>query len=297
MMFRNGQSQGNAFRKFNNRLQGTVGVALSVGLGLGLSVGVAMAQSSDMQSPAATDAFAGTSLSPAAQQYSSSLDRPVANEADPDGSQPETVAGGGQQSGGYHSSYHDTTGGLVSHLTFEGGVGFNQPFSTASVYNTTAWAVKVGGGYNFTPRIGLLAEYSFDHFGLTNYYINQVGVSEGGNTHLWSLTMEPIVRYRLHSKVGGYVIGGGGFYRALTSFTNPTYGYVCYPFYGCYPVQGTVVVSHFSSNQGGLNIGTGFTFKTHPEESFAFFTEARYEWLDTPGHTTEFIPVTFGVRW
>ncbi len=283
------------FQKFHGKLPAAVGVAL-----LALSAATAMAQSYPVDGAAVhQDAFAGTALSQSAQQsssqYSSSLD--LLDGTDPNGAAPEGAPAGGGQNGGYHSSYRNTTGGLVSHLTFEGGVGFNQPFSTASVTNTTAWAVKVGGGYNFTPRFGLLAEYSFNRFGLTDYYLNQSNVSQGGNTHLWSLTMEPILRYRLHSKVGGYVIGGGGFYRALTSFTNPTYGYVCYPFYGCFPVQGTVVVSHFSSNQGGLNIGTGFTFKTNPEESFAFFTEARYEWLDTPGHTTEFIPVTFGVRW
>jgi hypothetical protein len=253
----------------------------SIAAGLVLAANVSVAQSSQ------TEAAPTRQPSPSVAQYSTSLDTTSL-----DSPTPEAVAGGGQN--GYHSS--NTTGGLMSRLTFEGGVGFNQPVSTAADTTTTAWAVKVGGGYNFTPHIGLLAEYSFNRFGLTNTFINQAG-TDGGNQHLWSVTMEPIVRYKTSGKVGGYFIGGGGFYRALTSFTNATYGIYCVPFYGCYPVQGSYVVSHFSSNQGGVNIGTGVTFKPYTDSVWAFYTEARYEWLDTPGHSSEFIPVTFGVRW
>ncbi len=105
-------------------------------------------------------------------------------------------------------------------------------------------------------------------------------------------------KYKTGGSWGGYVIGGGGFSRQLTSFTEPALaqGVYCSFFY-CYPVyyQTTVVVSHYSSNQGALNLGTGFTFGNWNQAKL--FAEARYEWLDTPGRSTQIIPVTFGLRW
>jgi hypothetical protein len=297
MMFRPMNPRVDIFRFFHATSNAMVRSAIAITVGLTLSAGAALAQNAVTEGSAAvSDSSAGaassqaTQQSSAAAQYSTSLDRPLL-----DSPQPEGAAAGGGQNGGYHSSYNSNSG-WASHLTFEGGVGFNQPFSGASQTATTAWAVKVGGGYNFTPRVGLLAEYSFNRFGLTNTVINEAG-TDGGNSHLWSLTLEPIVRYKIHGKVGGYLIGGGGFYRALTSFTNAVEGIYCDPFYGCYPVSQSYVVSHFSSNQGGVNIGTGFTYKLDPADVWAFYSEVRYEWVNTPGHSSEFIPVTFGVRW
>jgi hypothetical protein len=86
--------------------------------------------------------------------------------------------------------------------------------------------------------------------------------------------------------------------RQLTSFTEPVLaqGVYCNFFY-CYPIYytTTAVVSHYSSNQGGLNIGTGLTFGNWNQAKF--FAEARYEWLDTPAHSTQIVPVTVGIRW
>jgi hypothetical protein len=70
-----------------------------------------------------------------------------------------------------------------------------------------------------------------------------------------------------------------------------------------------VVVSHFSSNQGGLNIGLGISHKLGSESTGGIgrarvFAEARYVWINTPGlntpdglGTTGLIPVTIGLRY
>jgi hypothetical protein len=66
-------------------------------------------------------------------------------------------------------------------------------------------------------------------------------------------------------------------------------------------------VSHFSSNQGGVNFGVGYTHRlggSYGDSRAKLFAEARYLFLETPGlnetnglGTTELIPVTFGIRW
>jgi hypothetical protein len=227
-----------------------------------------------------------------ATQYSSSLNQALLTSPDfAEGT--AAPSGGGQYQAGYQE--HENSG-WMDHLTFEAGAGFTQPLAGAGKTVNTAYNFTGGIGYNFVPRFGVLAEYSFNRFGLTDAVINEAGTDDG-NTHLWSLTLEPIFRYANRGRFGGYVIGGGGFYRQLTSFTDEAVGVECDPFYGCYPVGSDYTVSHFSSNQGGANIGLGFTYKLSDSGKLSAYSEARYQWIDTPGHSSEFVPVTFGLRW
>ena len=116
----------------------------------------------------------------------------------------------------------------------------------------------------------MLAEYEFDRNKIPAAILEQVG-TPGGNVHTWSLTLDPEWKYKTGGNWGGYIIGGGGFYRQLTSFTEPVLaqGIYCNFFY-CYPIYYTTnaVVSHYSSNQGGLNIGTGLTFGNWNQAKF-----------------------------
>jgi hypothetical protein len=74
------------------------------------------------------------------------------------------------------------------------------------------------------------------------------------------------------------------------------------------------VVGHFSSNQGGWNIGAGYQHRMggmYGESKMKFFAEARYLDVLTPAVTTQpnglgtttvqadtkLIPVTIGLRW
>jgi hypothetical protein len=184
-----------------------------------------------------------------------------------------------------------------SRLAVEAGGGFTAPLGNSSGDLTYGWNFRGGLGWDFTKRFAMLGEYEFNRNKIPAAILQQVG-EPGGNVHTWSLTLDPVWKYKTGGNWGGYVTGGGGFYRQLTSFTEPVLaqGVYCNFFY-CYPVYYTtnVVVSHYSSNQGGLNIGTGFTFGNWNQAKF--YAEARYEWLDTPGHSTQLVPVTFGIRW
>src|SRR5262245_53263315 len=81
--------------------------------------------------------------------------------------------------------------------------------------------VEVGGGYNFTQHLGILGEYQFNKLGVSSRTLNDLNVPDG-NAHIWSLTVNPIVRFPLTHRVGAYVIGGGGVYRRSVEFTQPT---------------------------------------------------------------------------
>jgi hypothetical protein len=185
------------------------------------------------------------------------------------------------------------------------GAGLNVPVGNTKTWQVVGYSINLGGGWNFTNRIGLLAEYSFNRGSIPSSTLTNVNEPDG-NVHVWSLTLDPVFYYKTSGHIGGYVTGGGGFYRKLTSFTEPLYqGTYCSYYYGCYPQYSNVVLSHFSSNQGGVNIGTGVTFKPNADGKGKFYAEARYVWVDSPpsspsslgSGTVGMIPIAFGFRW
>jgi hypothetical protein len=209
----------------------------------------------------------------------------------------------GQSGGSYGNHDHNWSG----RIAFEAGGGFNAPIGNDHPFITYGGNFTVGAGLQPIKHIGLLAEYQFIDDKLPGSLIADAG-AQGGHAHIWSLTLDPVIYLFPSHKTDVYVTGGGGFYRKVTSFTDPEEVEQCY--YFCTVGTENVVVSHFSSNQGGANLGLGFTHKFGGDVSMGepgrmkFFAEARYLWIDTPplGTTnglgrTELLPVSVGVRW
>ncbi len=209
--------------------------------------------------------------------------------------------------GGYNGRRYTTSPktSFADHLAIELGAGFNVPSGNTTTWQNVGYSINLGGGWNFNKHIGLLAEYSFNRSNIPINTLTNIGEPQG-NVHLWSLTLDPIVYLKTSGRVGSYVTGGGGFYRKLTSFTQPVYiGDYCDYFYGCYPQYDNITLSHFSSNQGGVNIGAGLTFNPNTDARGKFYAEARYVWVDSPTSsnsalgtgTINMFPITFGYRW
>jgi hypothetical protein len=214
---------------------------------------------------------------------------------------------GGQErrSGGYQSH------SFFNHMAFEAGGGFNAPANEPDL--TWGGNLTVGAGYRFNPMFSLMAEYQFIDDKLPGQLIAEAGAT-GGNAHIWSLTLDPVVDLmpKRHNSV--YVTGGGGFYRMVTNFTDPEPAEYCTYFY-CGIAYQNQVVGHYSSNQGGWNIGAGYQHRFGgmygDDSKMKVFAEVRYLDVLTPAVTTnanglnttsvqadtKVIPVTFGVRW
>ena len=215
---------------------------------------------------------------------------------------PEPAAAAGQV---YHG-YNRHAMGWKSHLTFEGGGGANAPIGADSKVITWGPQLTLGAGWKFTKHLSALVEYQFIDHKLPAHLTRQAG-SVSGNAHIWSFTVDPV--YDLFPKRASdiYITGGGGFYRKLTSFTNPVPVQYCY--YFCYGGYTNVTVSHFSSNQGGFNAGLGLTHRLGSPDMggvsrLRVYIEARYLWINTPGKgsqyglgRTELVPLTIGLRW
>lgn len=202
--------------------------------------------------------------------------------------------------------------GLRSHLTYEVGGGFNAPASDSSQHISWGGNVTVGAGYRVNPMLSLMMEYQFIDSKLPGQIIAQAGAT-GGHVHIWSLTLDPVIDLTPKSALDVYAVGGGGFYRSVTSFTDPQQAQYCTYFY-CGVVTQNVVVGHYSSNQGGWNVGAGIAHRFagwNGDGKMKIFAEARYLEVLTPAITTQanglgttsvdadtkIIPVTVGLRW
>jgi hypothetical protein len=217
-----------------------------------------------------------------------------------------SAAGAGQESHGWKQN-------VASKLALEFGGGFSAPTDKSAI--TWGGQFTVGGGINLSPRFAVLAEYQFMDNKLPGALIAQTGAN-GGHAHIWSLTVDPVVSLFPKSSHDLYVTGGGGFYRKVTSFTDPEEAEYCDYYYGYCGVETVnTVVGHFSSNQGGFNIGAGYQHRMggmYHDSKMKLFVEARFVDVLTPavngitpsglGVTTvaadtKLVPVSVGLRW
>ncbi|MGC9159243.1 MAG: hypothetical protein ACP5FH_09650 [Terracidiphilus sp.] len=223
-------------------------------------------------------------------------------------------AGGGQM-GGYPSQvnpYQSRGNTFYHHLAFEVGGGFNAPSRGSSPYITWGGNFTAGAGYRFNSYLSMMLEYQIIDDKLPGMLAAEAG-SNGANAHIWSFTLDPVVDLFPKRANDFYITGGGGFYRKMTNFTDPGLVDWCDYFY-CGVGVSNVVVGHFSSNQGGWNIGAGYSHtiaSDYDNGRIKLFAEARYLDVETPavesepnglGLTrvaagTKLVPVTFGVRW
>ncbi len=186
-----------------------------------------------------------------------------------------------------------------SHIAFEGGGGFSAPIGNDTPYITWGGHFIAGAGLHFSPRFTVLGEFQFLDNKLPGAFV-AAGGGQTGNSHIISLTVDPVVDLFPKRVNSAYLTGGGGYYYKSTNF-NVLGGY---DFYG-YPVF--ITANSFSSSQGGFNLGFGFTHRlggVYGDGQMKLFGEARYIYIHTPPitetnglGTTELIPVTFGIRW
>jgi len=170
-------------------------------------------------------------------------------------------------------------------------------------YANVGWNILLGGGYKFNDRLSLLAEWNFNRLTVPHSLADVLAGVPDGNEHIWTVDLNPKFNVIRRGRMDGYIIGGGGFSRALTNFTVPVV-FACFDYYfGPYPCSGTITVAHTSTNQGNIDIGGGAEWRLSPYERGKLFLEARYLKLFSPnsglppGDGAALVPVTFGYRW
>jgi hypothetical protein len=276
-------------------------------LGFAVLLAAAVVSAQSTRSPDPSPAQSSTTGYPSSQAGLSESGLQLAEFTLPDSAFPSSAssAGGGSAAGQYGggSGKH----GLFHNWAFEAGGGFNAPQSSSVTYGGN---FTVGAGLKFSKYIAGLIEYQFMDDKLPGYLIAETGAN-GGYAHIWSFSFDPVIDLMPKASNGVYITGGGGFYRKVTSFTDPEEEEYCY--YFCEVGVVPTVVGHFSSNQGGFSIGAGFVHRIggmYGDSNTKLFVEARYLDVLSPasisnpsglGTTavaadTKVIPVTLGVR-
>jgi hypothetical protein len=274
-----------------------------------LMAGLANAQSAVPNSSSVSDSSssAGWSSSQPASIQLADAAVPGNPAALPSAPSPAGSSAAQENSGGSGLHPHE----MLHNLAFEVGGGFNAP-SGDKQYITWGGQLDLGAGVDFTNRLAVLMEYQYLDDKLPGHLIAEAGAT-GGYAHIWSLTLAPVIDLFPKSSNDLYVTGGGGFYRKVTSFTDPTEVTYC-SYYYCENGVANAVVGHFSSNQSGYNIGMGYQRRfggIYGDSKTKLFAEARYLDVMTPAVTTQpnglgtttvaagtkLIPISVGVRW
>jgi Outer membrane protein beta-barrel domain len=226
-----------------------------------------------------------------------------------------------------YSDSHTNPDGSARYNFFVGG-GFTLPAGGSHNYLAPSYNIQVGAGRNFNKTFGVDVEFNYANFGFQTSTLNtQLAIYNGaplfgdlpqlgGNSHIWSFTLDPIMNFYTSDTWGAYVTGGGGFYHKTANFTIPSIGTECDFFGNCFQFQANQTIDKYTSNAVGVNAGLGLTYKASRFSSIRFYAEGRYVYTfnsprsfsfgDINGNDfnvfpqnsakTGFIPITFGIR-
>jgi len=188
----------------------------------------------------------------------------------------------------------------VNHFTFNLGVGFTEPIQATGTRTDIGWNARAGVGGDFNAYSGLMLNFDYNDMGINRGTLNSLGFPNGG-MRIWSVTLDPVIHLTQHHAVDFYITGGGGLYHRTIEFTQPTVGTFTGfdPYFGYFyrvAVPANQVIASNSIYKPGWEGGAGIGFGGY--RNAKFFVEAKYHrMIINEGNQTEYIPVTFGVRW
>ena len=235
----------------------------------------------------------------------------------------------------YSDSHNNPDGS--SKFAFQAGAGLTAPIGNTHYYDTPSWGFQAGAGRNFNRSVGVMLQFDYNHFGLqratlaNQQFLYNYGCGTGcnpitnlgGNSHVWSFSIDPTFTLATEGSLGAYAVVGAGFYHKVTNFTVPTTGQYCDYYYGCYQYSANQVIDHYTSNAPGFNGGLGLTYKFSKFSNERFYVEARYvvvmnqhyagltaanvgtsfgtsyngyNFYPANSNRTTYIPVNFGIR-
>lgn len=184
-------------------------------------------------------------------------------------------------------------------VTVNVGGGFTPLTGNLSRRLDNGWHFTGGAGYNVHGPFSLGLQFTYNGFGVNRSTLAQAG-APNGDSHVWSLTVDPKMQLPFGSKFKPYVVGGVGYYRRTVNFTQPALRRVTFydPFFG-YLFPGLVptnqVLATVTRDGIGGNLGAGWEVKLGNSGAH-LFTEARYHYAATGSVPTRMVPLTIGVR-
>jgi opacity protein-like surface antigen len=170
--------------------------------------------------------------------------------------------------------------------------------------------VRGGGGVgtagvarNVNKYLGLRADFIFANLPLRDSTL-ELAQATGATNYDLGVTLDPIINIPVTSLWGGYVLFGYGYYHRSGSLNSDTTvpGSPCSRFWdwwgACTTISSISPSNSFvnsSLNQFGYNFGGGVTRKM--PSGVQVYLEYRFVHGSGDNTTTDFRPITLGVRW
>lgn len=193
------------------------------------------------------------------------------------------------------------------------GMPLNAPLNPIGQQVSWGLGVTASAGYNFTRRHALVGDFMWNWLYPTNQAVRPIQIAlntnkVSGHGNLFAFTGGYKLELRGRT-LGTYFIGGGGWYYRTASLSRPvpdgtTLGCIpawVYWGYVCPPGSSGIVVSnltevHSNASALGVNGGVGLTFRVG-EAPYRMYVETRYHFAPTKNITTQFLIVSWGIRY
>jgi opacity protein-like surface antigen len=186
---------------------------------------------------------------------------------------------------------------------FNAGVGANITSGTTQKYVRGGGpAIDVGVARNASRVLGLRLDLQFNNLPLRNTAL-ELAQASGATAHAYSVTLDPIISIPASDNWTGYVVFGPAFYHRSGKLdsTSTVAGAPCNGFWiwwgkcyaGSLPANGNFLRT--SQNEFGYNIGAGVARKVR--SNMEIYAEFRLMHGTSVHITTDFRPITLGVRW
>jgi len=160
----------------------------------------------------------------------------------------------------------------------------------------------IGVARNANKYLGLRADFIYADLPLRDSTL-AIAQATGATSYVLAFTLDPIINIPVTKEFRGYVLFGPGFYHRAGSLNDDTAvpGSGCNPFWTWWgacsslsiPLSGSFVNS--SQNEFGYNVGAGVARKM--PSGVEIYAEYRLTHGSANGTTTDFRPITVGVRW
>jgi len=187
--------------------------------------------------------------------------------------------------------------------TFNVGAGANVDSGTTKTWVRGGGVVGAAGvARNANKYLGLRADFFYANLPLRDSTL-RLAQATGATSYALAVTLDPIINIPVTKLYSGYVLIGPGFYHRSGSLNGDTAvpGSACNPFWTWWgacpnvsiPLSGSFVNS--SQNQFGYNFGAGVARKF--PSGVEIYAEYRFMHGTHNGITTDFRPITLGLRW
>jgi hypothetical protein len=184
--------------------------------------------------------------------------------------------------------------------TFNIGGGYSPLVGQIGTRLNNGWHVTSGAGFRMTSHFELNGQLTYHGFGVNPVVLSEAAVPSA-DSHLWSVTADPKIRFGGARRFDPYLVGDVGYFRRTVNFTAPTLAPLTTfdPFFDVF-FTGLVPASVRlnSITRSGIGGGAGFGFNVRLGSSRAkLYLEARYEYAATGTLPTRMIPATVGFSW